>query len=95
MSGVYRIRPPRRVYRPFIYGVAATPGAASLVLSRRMVGVARQAPALRRRSIIARFIAFASGPAVVVAAAEAPRIVRIGAYGLLHGAGKTPIGRGF
>ncbi len=25
----------------------------------------------------------------------APRIVRIGAYGLLHGAGKTPIGRGF
>ncbi len=25
----------------------------------------------------------------------APTIVRIGAYGLLHGAGKTPIGRGF
>ena len=94
MSGVYRIRPPRRVYRPFIYSVAAAPGA-SLVLSRRIVGIARQAPALRRRSIISRFIAFASGPAVVVAAAEAPRIVRIGAYGLLHGAGKTPIGRGF
>ncbi len=35
--------------------------------------------------------------AKTVAAAEeaAPRIVRIGAYGLLHGAGKTPIGRGF
>ncbi len=31
----------------------------------------------------------------VVAEEAAPQIVRIGAYGLLHGKGKTPIGRGF
>ncbi len=31
----------------------------------------------------------------VVTETVAPQIVRIGAHGLLHGAGKTPIGRGF
>ena len=93
MGGVYRIRPRRRVYRPFIYSVAAAPGAASLVLSRRLAG-RRQVPSFRRMAVT-QFIAFASGPAVVVAAAVAPQIVRIGAYGLLSGKGKTPIGRGF
>ena len=50
--------------------------------------------ALDRQHLWGMYIGIAAAGAVVVEAA-APQRVRIGAHGLLHGAGKTPIGRGF